>query len=78
MVCCLYAREARAADITCLWTCKVGGGIDKYKMREGGKGGVTGWGEVCFQRRRDRKRDDLVGTDSKKHDKILSSVTGVS
>ena len=27
---------------------------------------------------RDGKRDDLVGIDSKKHDKILSSVTGVS
>lgn len=78
MICCLYAREARAAGITCLWMYKVGGGIDKYEMREGGNGEVTGWGEVCFQKRREGKRDDLVGIDSQKHDKILSSVTGVS
>lgn len=39
---------------------------------------IKGGGEVCFQRRRERKRDDLVGIDSKKDDQILSSVIGVS
>lgn len=38
---------------------KVGGGIDEYKMGESGKGENRRWGEVCVQRRREGKIDDL-------------------
>lgn len=59
MISCLYARGARAANITCLWMYKVGGGIDKYKMREGGNGEDKGWewGLLSEEKRKEKRKE---------------------